>query len=68
MQKSLKHLIELSKYNFKSQCNSMQNLAYELEDMKSYFKENETHKCEKIRFYKVQSNSLIDIPFSMWGN
>ena len=65
MQASLKHLIELLKHNFKSQCNSMQNVAYGLEDMKFYFQENEIHKCEKNRFHEVQSSYLIDIPFSI---
>ena len=68
MQANLKYLIELSKHNFKLQCNSMQNIAYRFEDMKSYFKENETHKCRKNRFHEMQSSSLIDIPFSMRKN
>ena len=36
--------------------------------MKSYFQDNETHKCEKNRFHEVQSNSLINIPFIMREN
>ena len=44
------------------------NIAYGLEDMKSYFQENETHKYKKDRFYEVQSSSLIHIPFSMREN
>ena len=46
----------------------MQNIAYWLEYMKSYFQENETHKCEKNKFHEVQSSSLINISFSMRDN
>ena len=46
----------------------MQNIAYGLENTKSYFQENDIHKCEKNRFYEVQSSSLIDIPFGMREN
>ena len=42
----------------------MQNVAYGLEDMKSYFQKNETHN----RFHEVQSSSLIDISFDMREN
>ena len=68
MQASLKHLIELSKHNFKSQHDSMQNVAYRLEYMKFYFQESETHKCEKNRFHKLQSSTLINILFIMREN
>ena len=68
MQASLKHIIELLKHYFKSQCNSKQNIAYWFEYMKSYFQVNETHKCEKNKFHEVQSSSLINILFSMRKN
>ena len=68
MRASLKYLIKLSKHNFKSQYNSMQNVAYRLEYMKFYFQVNETRKYGKNRFHEVQSSSLINILFSMKEN
>ena len=68
MKTSLKHIFELEKQGFKSKYSSMQNMAYWLEYMKSYFEENETHECKKNKFYEVQSSFLITIPFNMIEN
>ena len=68
IQASIKYIIELLKRDFKSQYNSMQNIAYWLKYMKFYFQENGIHNCEKNRFYEVQSSSLINITFIMREN
>ena len=36
--------------------------------MKSYFQENKIYKCEKNRFYEMQSSSLLNITFIMIKN